>query len=228
MCGVRYFSSKRAEKHHSVHSGQHRILSLIHRREIQHSACSEASTSVLHAFEHLPYLGKHKCRECELTVVVSDMRSVDSVVAELSAHLKSRYHLSFRLRANRWEDIVLEVGRLPAKSFPLSHHTFACYACEPEISIHESFPLLCMHSAQTHPLVAQIEKTVKRKNRDPSNEPTVSTPRGVLTDNGDAWGSRTCTLCNVVVWSEDDPHLLGKRHKKALATRHSPEYEFME
>ena len=204
LCGVRNFWSLSAAKNHYWYSSRHSVMSLIHNREhlcLASDLPVENFGSILAQFEHLSILGKHKCRICQFTVVTeTDAITVESTVSALATHLVSSVHVNFQVRSDPWTPPLKVLFKLPPRTLSLTKHTFACYACEPLYTIHESFLDLCHHIGHNH-----VSSTcVKRAHDD------------WLTDNGDGM-SRTCTLCDVVVWSDDDPHLTGKRHKKALS-----------
>ena len=173
----------------------------------------QSMVSILSEYRHLPLLGLHVCTTCGLTVAIESRTSLEAVASELNGHLKSKEHkYTKRVSTPMLEDI----GELPSRSLAIDHDKFACYRCEsfPEFS---SFLSLCLHVNTIHkPNVVPTLPTITSK----PEKPWPHDDYILVNEDG---LSRTCSLCNVVVWSEDDPHLLGKRHAKALWYHQHPE-----
>ena len=211
QCEIRFFRFPDESDRHFA-SSAHRALRLFRLREATYNAVLLESPSavcdILSQFRHLPRLGQHECMKCGVVVLVRSRSSIETVAAELAAHLESREHesLSFKF-------ITKRLAQLPPHTLPLDFHRYICYACE-KVCEFDSFLSLCEHTDSSHnsPSInsASFKKSVTHEYGFTSPLPDY------MHVNEDGW-SRQCRLCNVTVWSEDDPHLTGKRHRRALS-----------
>lgn len=226
MCDVKYFHGEEEKRLHNE-SSRHKAHQLLRRHEVNIKEAAagqfENITDVLRKFRHLPRLRHHLCIECGTTVITSgELPSIDNIANQLRIHLLSKEHKHVRYlnfsqvpSPNTSAELL---GQLPRHSIALSESLFLCYACSP-FEDFTSFLSLCDHAANLHapnpdtspPLNIQY----RTKRLAPEGGFFSSPIPQYMHDNQDGV-SRTCTLCNVIVWSDEDPHLSGKRHKKAI------------
>lgn len=217
-CGVSHFLSSADRDFHMEKDAAHRLRLLCRMRKTTVSTQQEISVNhesivlVLRKFKHLPLFGHHVCEDCGLVVEVAAMIDIESLVKALNAHLVSKYHkhVKFHTKLDFWKSE--DQGCLPSETVALDHEKYVCYRCI-ECPEFLSFLSLCLHVNTVHPPLIPLKRKI-----DGFSE---SMPE-YLKPNNDEWNSRTCTLCDVVVWSDSDPHLTGKRHLKAL--RNHPDY----
>jgi hypothetical protein len=216
LCVIDSFTCETDRWFHFNNCSAHRTRSLIHLsalgvpRVLIAEVTRESITSILSEFEHLPLLGMHYCTKCGLNITVSSRESIESVASELNGHLRSKEH-RHRKTSTLTKKIILEdIGSLPSKTIIVDHDKYTCYRCEsfPDFS---SFPSLCLHVHTIHK--SKRLEPIMVTSTEPEPEPWPELEYITVNEDGI---SRTCTLCNVVVWSVDDPHLNGKRHAKAL------------
>ena len=213
-CGINHFPSKQELDIHCTGS-RHRFRQLMMTREVEYPSTGQSeviASDVFSKFKHLPLIGHHYCLDCTVTVLTPDATSIDSIASALATHLQSKEHKHLRFQSPA-PPMDLCGARMPVGTLPLDHFRIVCLSCVP-VAEFTSFMGICQHVRMTHPEVTEYvppERVVsKRKLPDPS-DPSAS----ILSDNGDGM-SHTCLLCDVVVWGLDDPHLVGKRHVKAV------------
>jgi len=215
VCGVSHFLQESARDFHMKSDAAHRVRLLCFMRKSVVPSDNvtpvepDSIVNVLRNFRHLPLLGHHGCLECGLIVEVTPLNDFHALVNSLNTHLISRdhKHVKFHTKSDPWH--VEELGCLPKDTVTLDHDKYICYRCQsyPEFA---SFTSLCLHVSTAHaPLLPQKRKVAKSEG---FSEPMPD----YFKANNDEWGSYTCTLCNVTVWNDSDPHLTGKRHLKAL------------
>jgi len=211
-CEIKHFFNQ-DEKESHLRSARHKAHQLVRKRQVSYTGGSptgpdEDLGNVLSRFRHLTLLSRHFCLDCGTTVVSSDLSSLETVSLDLKAHLLSKEHKHIQFLVSDSNAFQESIGQLPLKSIALSDSRFVCFACIP-FKEFSSFLSVCEHSALSH-----VEPLISRKRK--AHEDGFSSPLpGFMKENEDGM-SRTCTLCDVVVWSDDDPHLLGKRHRKAM------------
>ena len=208
-CGIRFFRFPEESDRHFA-SVSHRTVVLFRLRESSYTPVAGGVNvvTILEQFRHQPRLGQHKCLKCGVFVTVRSRISLEGVAKELAAHLQSREHESLRFKAP-----VERTCHLPPKTVPLDFHRYICYGCD-HMREFDSFLIACEHADEVHALRGLADKPT----RGPSNAYKygfTSPLPDYMEVTEDGW-SRLCKLCNVVVWSEDDPHLTGKRHRKAI------------
>lgn len=214
-CGIKYFFEKEEKDFHLL-SSRHRSQKMNKARQVSyhpHSAPVKDISKVLSEFRHRPLIGQHFCLGCGLTVTTNQPFSLEAVSGELYAHLMSKEHKHIRLLSQLnldCQESAELAGQLPIYSIALSESNYVCFACSPFLTF-SSFVSLCEHSSILHHTVSQ-----KSRKRSAPESTFFSGPLPLFMTENDDGMSRTCTLCNVIVWSDEDPHLLGKRHKKSI------------